>query len=212
MGWESLIPLGIGAIGSLFGGKKKDQNVPDPLAGLRTQLQGLASQQQALAGQVPGQVAAKKALTAANMATARTEGMQGINENIRAERGFGNTSLQDRLNTELYDKLFRAQNAADLQADIWGTQQQSSILGNAANILSGTSSMYPGAAPNEGPSWQSQLMGAGTNMAVQNWMDENKWKNMGKYLGGSADTSGGGTSYLGSLISKSNPSNYLQFA
>jgi len=195
MGWESLIPLGIGAIGSLFGGKKKSQDVPDPLAGLRAQLQGLAAQ-------VPGQVAKQKELTAARMATAKTEGMQGINENIRGERGFGNTSLQDRLNNELIDKLTKSQAEANLASDIWGTQQQASILGSTAG-------MYPGAAPAEQPSWQSQLMGAGTNMAVQDWMDENKWKNMAKYFGGG--DSGGGTSYLASLVSKANPSSIMKF-
>lgn len=167
----TIAALGLGAIGlgsSLFG-KKKSQDVPDPLAGLRAQLQGLA-------GQIPGQVAKQKEITAQRVAEAKTTGAQGIAENIRAERGFGNTSLQDRLNTELADKLFKSQQEADLAAENWGIGQQ-------ASILQGTASMYPGAAPEEAPSWQSQLLGAGTNLAVQNWMDENKWKNISKYFG-----------------------------
>ena len=193
--WSSLIPLGIGAvagISSLFS-KKKSQDVPDPLAGLRAQLQGLA-------GQVPGQVAKQKELTAARVAEARKTGMEGINENIRAERGFGNTSLQDRLNAELLDKLTKSQAEADLASDIWGTQQQ-------ANILGSTASMYPGVAEEEQPSWQSQLMGQGVNLAVQNYMDENKWKNIGKYLKPEDITSS--DSYLNALTAKSNPGSFI---
>jgi len=195
LGGTAAVGGGIAGAFGAFGGKKKSQDVPDPLAGLRAQLQGLAAQ-------VPGQVAAQKAQTATRMADYKKEGLEGINENIRGERGFGNTSLQDRLNTELYGKLSKVQAEADLASDIWGTQQQASILGSTAG-------MYPGAAPAEQPSWQSQLMGAGTNMAVQDWMDENKWKNMAKYFGGG--DSGGGTSYLASLVSKANPSSIMKF-
>src|SRR3990167_4303663 len=54
---------GAGLFG-LFGKKKKSQDQPDPLAGLRAQLQ-------ALAGQVPAQVAKQKELTAARVSEAR---------------------------------------------------------------------------------------------------------------------------------------------
>ena len=157
---------GVGAgIGSMFGKKKQDRNVPDPLAGLRTQLQ-------ALAGQIPAQVAKQKEINAARMARYKTEGQQGIAENIRAERGFGNTSLQDRLNMELMDKLTKSQAEADLNADIWGTKTQ-------ADILSGTASMYPGQTELEQePDWAANLLGVGANMAVSNWMQDQQFNRL----------------------------------
>ena len=194
---------GVGAgLFSMFGKKKKSQDQADPLASLRAQLQGLA-------GQVPAQVAKQKELTAARIAEARRTGTQGIAENIRAERGFGNTSLQDRLNTELYDKLFKSQQEADLASDIWGTKTQ-------ADILSGTASMYPGAPPEEEPSWMTNLLGAGAGMAVQNWMQENQWKNLAKYFGGGTggttptiDT--GGYPDFSGLMQPATSSKYLTF-
>ena len=180
MDWLSAGMMGLGAIGGLFRSKKK-RDVQDPLAGLRQQLQSLASG-------IPAQVAKQKELTASRVGEARRTGLQDIGENIRAERGFGNTSLQDRLNFELIDKLTKSQSEADLASDIWGTKQQ-------ADILSGTASMYPGAPPEEEPSWMTNLLGIGTNLAVQNWMDEQKWKNLAKYFGG--DMRGGGKALPG---------------
>ena len=163
-----------GGIAGLFN-KKKDRNVPDPLAGLRLQLQNLA-------GQVPAQVAKQKELTAARVGQYKEEGQQGIAENIRAARGFGNTSLQDRLNTELLDKLTKTQSEADLASDIWGTKTQ-------ADILSGTSSMYPGQTElPEDENWQANLMGAGANLAVQNWMQDQQWKRYAGLFGNKKDT------------------------
>ena len=171
---------GVGyGIGSMFGGKKKDRNVPDPLAGLRKRLEGLADD-------VTGQVAKQKEINAARALEARTTGTQNIGENIRGECGFSNTSLQDRLNAELYDKLFKSQSEADLAADIWGTGQQASILG-------GTAGMYPKEMelPEE-ENWGANLLGAGSQMAMQNYMQENQWKNLAKYFGGSGGTPTGG--------------------
>ena len=167
------VGLAMGAIGggiAGFFGKKPKRDVADPLAGLRAQLQ-------ALAGQVPAQVAKQKELAAARYAQARTEGIQGIRENVRAERGFGASSIEDRLRSELIDKLTKSQAESELASDIWGTKTQ-------ADILSGTASMYPGAPEEEQPSWQSNLLGAGANLAVQNWMQEQQWKNLAKYFGG----------------------------
>lgn len=165
--------LGIGVAGgvsSMFS-KKKDRNVPDPLAGLRLQLQQLA-------GQIPGQVAKQKEINASRTAEARTTGRQDIAENIRAERGFGNTSLQDRLNAELADKLFKSQSEADLAAENWG-------IGEQSRILAGTAGMYP--SQDELPAeenWGANLLGLGAKMAVENYQSENQWKNLAKYMGG----------------------------
>lgn len=156
---------------SMFGmGKKKSRDVPDPLAGLRAQLQ-------ALAAGVPEQVARQKELSAARYAEARKEGTQGIREHIRGEHGFGSSSIEDRLMTELIDKLTKSQSESELASDIWGTKQQ-------ADILSGTASMYPSQAelPEE-ENWQANLLGTGVNMAVQNWQNEQMWKNLANLLG-----------------------------
>lgn len=158
-----------------FGRKKKSRDVADPLAGLRAQLQQLASG-------IPAQMQRQKEITAGRIGEVRTRGMQGIAENIRAERGFGSTSLQDRLNIELAEKLERAQAESDLASDIWGTRQQ-------ADILSGTADLYPQQTEiEEQPSWVTNLLGVGANMAVQNWMQENQWKNLAEALGGGGTT------------------------
>jgi len=161
---------GVGAgIGSLFGGKKQDRNVPDPLAGLRQQLQ-------ALAGQVPAQVAKQKEINAARAAQYKTEGQQGIAENIRGERGFGASSLESRLNAELLDKLSKSQSEADLSAENWG-------IGEQGRLLMGMGGMYPQQTELEQePNWAANLLGVGANLATQNWMQENQWKNFAKYL------------------------------
>ena len=161
---------GVGAgIFGMFNKKKQNRNVADPLAGLRAQLQ-------ALAGRISGQVAKQKEINAARTQQMKTEGQQGIAENIRAERGFGNTSLQDRLNTELMTKLTQGQSEADLAAENWG-------LGQEASILSGTSGMYPTEIelPQE-PNWGANLLGAGAQMAISNWQNEQQWKQMAKYF------------------------------
>ena len=178
-GIGTAIGAGIGAIGGgLMGSgifnKKQDRNVPDPLASLRNQLQ-------ALAAGVPAQVARQKELATARYGEARTKGIQGIRENVRGERGFGASSIEDRLITELIDKLSKSQTESELASDVWGTRQQ-------ADILSGTASMYPGQTELEQePDWAANLLGVGANMAVSNWMQENQWKNIAKYFNPTKD-------------------------
>ncbi len=162
---------GVGAgIWSLFGGKKKQsRDVPDPLAGIRQQLQ-------ALAGQVPGLVEKQKANIRDIYSGYKTEGEQGIGENVYAERGLGRTSIYDRLKTELYDKLAKSQAEAELNAELGGISTQ-------ANILSGTAGMYPTQTelPEE-PSKIAPILGAGTSLLAQNWMNEQSWKRQESWL------------------------------
>ncbi|MBM3701732.1 MAG: hypothetical protein FJW63_01865 [Actinobacteria bacterium] len=154
---------------SLFGRKKK-QDVSDPLAGIRGQLQ-------ALAGQVPALVARQKELIGQRFAEAKREGIQDIGEDVYAGRGLGRTSIYDRLRTELVDKLAKSQAEAELSAEFGGLQQQASILG-------GTAGMYPTAQPaEEGPSTLSKILGAGTSLLAQNWLEEQSMKRLGKILG-----------------------------
>lgn len=176
--WQ--LPLALFALSkgtSLFGDKKKQRDVPDPLASLRSQLQ-------ALAGQVPAQVAKQKELTAGRIGEARRTGIENILENLRAERGFGASSLEPRLTAELQEKLTRAQSEADLASDIWGTGEQ-------ARMLAGTARMYPSQPEEEEeePSWATELLGFGSQMAVQNWMQEQQWKNFAKYFNPTTPTS-----------------------
>jgi hypothetical protein len=187
------IGAGVGTIiggigGGLMGGKKQSRDVADPLASLRAQLQ-------ALAGNIPGQVAKQKEINAERVGRLRSEGSQNIAENIRAERGFGNTSLQDELNRKMEADYLAKQNEADLAADQWGTT-------TTAEILKGTAGMYPSMTelPEE-ENWQANLLGMGANMAMQNWQQENQWKNMAKYFGGNNAKS---PSYITSLSSKQN--------
>lgn len=147
----------------------------------------LYTQLKALGARVPEQVAAQKANTAARIDTARTEGTQSINENIRAERGFGNTSLQDRLNSELADKLLRAQSEADLNSDIWGTNTEADLLSKAYDSLP--------KATTEQPSWQSNLMN-GVGNIFGNWLGTGS--NSSDLLSGIMKMFGGGGNGVGS--------------
>jgi len=149
----------IGAVGGgLMSGKKKSQDQADPLAGIRAQLQSIA------AG-IPALVEKQKANIRDIYAGYKTEGTQGIGENVYAERGLGNTSIYDRLKAELYDKLAKSQAEAELNAEMSGLSTQ-------ANILSGTASMYNTTPPpEEGPSVTSQILGQGANLLTQNWMN-----------------------------------------
>lgn len=155
---------GAGAFTNWFGlgGKKQSQN--DPLAGLRASLQAISSRQEALAGQVPGLVAKQKELLGQRFGEAKTEGIRDIGENVYAERGFGKTSIYDRLRTELIDKLAKSQAEAELEAEFGGLKLQGDILGQAGTMLGSTSGMYPA---EEGPSFMSKLLGAGAGLVGQ---------------------------------------------
>jgi hypothetical protein len=50
--------------------------------------------------------------------------------------------------------------------------------------------MYPGQTelPQE-ENWGANLLGAGANMAVQTWQNENQWKNLAKYMNPTKGTS-----------------------
>lgn len=134
----------VGGIASLFGGKKKTQDVADPLAGIRAQLQSLA------AG-VPALVARQKQQIGERYGEARAEGVRDIGESVSGERGLGRTSIYDRLKTELTDKLARSQAEAELNAEFGGLTTQ-------ANILGGTAGMYPQAQEEE-QSFLSKIVG-----------------------------------------------------
>ena len=119
---------GLAGMGWLFGrGKKKEQY--DPLAEIRNKLMGLADE-------IPGLVAKRKERIGELFGEAKRTGMEGIEENIHAERGFGRTSIEDRLKTELIKKLAGGQAEAELGAEEWG-------LASRANILSGMSGLMP---------------------------------------------------------------------
>lgn len=146
--WGSLIGAGVGLLGGLLG-KKKEQY--DPLASIRGQLQGLAQN-------VGGIVQQEKQANQRRATMARESGTRGINEGVYANRGMGRTSIQDRLSSELSDKLFASQAEADLAAEKWGVDEQARILGSMAG-------MYP--EQQEEPNW---------------------WEGIGKAIGGGIDT------------------------
>lgn len=111
-------------LSDLFGGKKQE----DPLAGVRSQLQSLASG-------VPDLVARQKAQIADRYAQEKKQGIEDIGEEVYGARGFGRTSIFDKLRTDLVDKLSRAQSADELAADQWGTTTQANILGNMGSMV-----------------------------------------------------------------------------
>jgi hypothetical protein len=121
--WGNLIGAGVGLLGGLLSGSKKKQEVQDPLAGIRAQLQGLA-------GQIPGMVARQKENIAKEYGALKDQGQKQIGEDVYATRGFGRTSIEDRLRNELYDKLARGQSADELNAEKWGLSEQARILGS----------------------------------------------------------------------------------
>jgi hypothetical protein len=142
-----------GGLAGFFGGKKKSQEVNDPLAGIRNQLLSLS-------GQIPGLVDRQKALIKEIYGQYTKEGKQGIQESIHATRGLGPTSLESNLETDLMEKLARGQAGEELAADRWGLGAEQSLLSGAAGIP------FP-ATPEEQPDWTSQLLGLGGQYAGQ---------------------------------------------
>ncbi len=141
---------GVGAgLWGLFGGGKKKSSQDDPLAGIRLQLQNLASQ-------VPGLVSRQKELIGKEYDTTRTEGKQAIGEDVYATRGLsGGTSIFSRLETELLDKLAKSQAESELAAEMGGLQMQS-------NILSGAGRLAAEEQPEEPSIWANIAGGVGS--------------------------------------------------
>ncbi|GAG07455.1 unnamed protein product, partial [marine sediment metagenome] len=119
----------------------------DPLAPIRQQLMSLSAQ-------VPGMVEARKAQIGAQFGAARERGLGEIAETVRGRRGWGPTSIQARLGTELRGELGRAQAGAELGAEEWGLSAQMRALGGAGGMVSPE-------MPEEEPWWQDVLGAVG---------------------------------------------------
>ena len=144
---------GVGyGISSLFGKKKKAQQ-DDPLAGIRQQLMDLSSG-------VPALVARRKEAIKNMFADYQKTGMENIQENVHAERGFGKTSLESSMTTDFMDKLAKSQAEEELNADFQGLQTQ----GNLLRLAGGMGVTAPTA---EEPSFMSQILGMGSQLAFQ---------------------------------------------
>lgn len=150
-------PLTLGLIGggtilgglSLFGGGKKKEK-EDPLAGIRNQLQGLASG-------VPELIEKRKELIRQLFAEKEAGGLEDIRETFRGERGFGASTLETREGGELRRLLGIGEAGAISEAEMGGLKLQSDILGGVAGLT-------PGAEPEE-PSFGEELLGIGGEIA-----------------------------------------------
>lgn len=156
-----------------FGGKKKEQ--ADPLAGVRGQLQALSSQ-------IPGLVAKQKESIGKTYEGARKEGLINVAEDVHATRGLGRTTLEDRLRTDLLDKLAQGQAKEELAAEQWGLQGQ-------MGALSSMSGMFPQPQQEAGSPWGDLLVGGGA-LAANLFMPGTG--GLVKGIGDSLGISGGG--------------------
>lgn len=126
---------------------KKKQDTFDPLAGVRSQLQALSSQ-------IPGLVSKQKESIGKTYESAKKEGLINVAEDVHANRGLGRTTLEDRLRTDLLDKLAQSQSREELAADQWGLQGQMGALSSMAG-------MYPPQQQEAASPWGDMLVGGG---------------------------------------------------
>jgi len=145
--------LGAGGATNWFGmGGKKEEKQNDPLANIRDQLLGLASN-------VPELVSRQKEMIGQQFGAARKAGLINVGEDIHARRGMGATTLEDRLRTELLDKLARGQATSELEAEKWGLGMQASLLGQAGGMMP--------QPEEEEPAWWESMLGMGGQLAGQ---------------------------------------------
>lgn len=143
--WGTVIGgVGGAILGGFAGGGEEKEDEDDPLADIRAQLRALSSE-------VPGLVAREKALIGERFGEAREKGIQDIGESVRGERGFGSSSIEERLKAELIDKLARSQSEAELAAEMKGLQMRSNILGQVGQFT----------PTEEEPTFGEQLLGIG---------------------------------------------------
>ena len=161
-----------GGIGGMFGKKKKSKD--DPLADIRAQLQAIGQRQLGLAGQVPGLVEKQKQQIRDIFGGYKKTGLEQIAENIHAERELGGTSIEPRLQQELFDKLAKGQAAAELEAEMGGIKLQSDIFGTGANILGESGKFITPETTT--PDWTTQLLGAGGQLLGQEFATQNLLK------------------------------------
>lgn len=140
--------LGGGAAAGMFGGGGEKEQKDDPLAPIRQQLMGLA------AG-VPEMVEARKKQIGEMYGAAKEEGLADIGEDVRGRRGWGPSSIETRLGTELREKLGRGQASAELGAEEWGLSAQMRALGGAGSVP------FPQEEAEEAPWWQDVLGSVG---------------------------------------------------
>lgn len=175
--------IGGGLLGAFGGGR--DASKDDPLAGIRAQLNAVASRKMALAEEVPGLVGRQKQLIGERYGREKEQGIQGIGENVYAERGMGRTSIFDTLRTNLIERLAQGQSADELAAEMAGLQMQSNILGGAGGLY-GAAAGVP--YPEQQPSALSGILGGaaslGANILGQNWLGEQQSKRLEGMLSG----------------------------
>jgi len=140
---------GAGAIGYSLFGKKKDK--ADPLAGIRAQLQSLATE-------VPGLVEKQKQRTREIFGEAEDKGLKDIAEEYQATKGFGPMSTMERgARRTLLDDIARSLASEELAAEKWGLSTRAGILGTEASIP----------YPEEEESFASKLLGLGGQLFGQ---------------------------------------------
>ena len=157
-----------GGIGSSVtgGGLSKGKTPEDPLAPIRQQLMGLATRSQELAARSREMVTRQKELIGQRIGEAERKGTESIGEGVYGERGFGRTSIYDRLKTELIDKLAKTQAESELQAEMGGLQAEMGGLDYEKGIYS-TLMGYP--SPAEEPSLLSKGLGYGAEILGQQY-------------------------------------------
>lgn len=150
-GGPGMAALGAGAgagIGSMFDPKESKD---DPLAGIRQQLQSLASR-------VPGLVSRRQEQIRDIFGEARETGLEDIGEEMRGERGFGATTIEPERRVELLRKLGLSESEALLQAEFGGLELEAGILGRMGEFTR---------MPTEEPSFVEQLFGVGGELLGQ---------------------------------------------
>jgi len=113
-------------LGGFFGGGG-EATKDDPLAPIRQKLLQLAEG-------IPDLVSRQKELIGEKFGKARRTGLEDITENVRGERGFGASSIESRLRSELIEGLAGKQAESELEAELAGVGLQSQLLTGAGGI------------------------------------------------------------------------------